>query len=70
MAANTGLRVQDLAGMGVRRVSVGSSLARSAWTAFVRAAKGIAQEGSFAGFEGSVSFAEINGFFRDDAHGN
>ena len=70
MAANTGFRVEDLAEMGVRRVSVGSSLARSAWTAFIRAAKGIAQEGSFVGFAGSVSVAELNAFFRDDAHEN
>jgi 2-methylisocitrate lyase-like PEP mutase family enzyme len=66
MAADTGLRVQDLAEMGVRRVSVGSSLARSAWTAFIRAAKLIAEEGSFAGFAGSVPFAELNAFFRED----
>ena len=66
MSSNTGLRVADLAEMGVRRISVGSSLARAAWSGFIRAAKAIAQEGSFAGFDGSVSFAELNGFFRED----
>jgi len=66
MSANTGLRLSDLAEMGVRRVSVGSSLARAAWTGFIRAAKQIATDGSFAGFDGSVSFAELNGFFRED----
>jgi 2-methylisocitrate lyase-like PEP mutase family enzyme len=63
MSSNTGLRVPDLAEMGVRRISVGSSLARAAWTGFIRAAKDIAEKGSFAGFEGSVPFAELNGFF-------
>ncbi len=63
MSANTGLRVSDLAELGVRRVSVGSSLARAAWTGFIKAAKLIADEGSFAGFEGVVPFAEINGIF-------
>jgi 2-methylisocitrate lyase-like PEP mutase family enzyme len=66
MSTNVGLRVQDLAELGVRRISVGSSLARAAWTGFIRAAKLIAEEGSFAGFDGTVSFAELNGFFRED----
>jgi 2-methylisocitrate lyase-like PEP mutase family enzyme len=66
MSANTGLRMKDLAEMGVRRVSVGSSLARAAWGAFIRAAKAIATEGSFAGLEGSAPFADIDGFFRTD----
>ena len=66
MSANTGLRVNDFAGIGVRRISVGSSLARAAWSGFLHAAKTIAEEGSFAGFDGSVTFAELNGFFRED----
>ena len=66
MSLNAGLTVSDLAGLGVRRVSVGSALSRAAWTAFMRAAEGIAKEGSFAGFDGLVPFAEINKFFRDD----
>jgi len=32
----------------------------------MRAARAIASEGSFTGFEGLASFAEINGFFRED----
>jgi len=66
MSANTGLRVADLAELGVRRISVGSSLARVAWSGFIPAARAMAEEGSFAGFEESVSFAELNGFFRED----
>jgi 2-methylisocitrate lyase-like PEP mutase family enzyme len=66
MSANTGLTVSDLAEMGVRRISVGSSLARAAWGGFIRAAKMIAEEGSFAGLDGSVPFPELNGFFRED----
>jgi 2-methylisocitrate lyase-like PEP mutase family enzyme len=65
MSANTGLRVSDLAELGVRRVSVGSALARAAWTGFLQAARAIATEGSFAAFEGSVPFAELNRFFRE-----
>jgi 2-methylisocitrate lyase-like PEP mutase family enzyme len=66
MSSNTGLRVADLAELGVRRISVGSSLARAAWGGFIRAAKAIADEGSFAGFDNAAPFAELNGFFRDD----
>src|SRR5215203_5532575 len=66
MGSNIGLTVSDLAGLGVRRISVGSALSRAAWTGFIRAAKLMAEEGSFAGFDGSVAFAELNGFFRED----
>ena len=63
MSSNIGLLVPDLANLGVRRISVGSSLARAAWNGFIRAAKKIADEGSFAGFEGLVSFSDLNDFF-------
>ncbi len=66
MSSNVGLRVVDLAEMGVRRVSVGSSLARAAWTSFITAATAIADEGEFSGFDGTVPYADLNTFFRDD----
>jgi len=64
MSRNTGLTVADLAELGVRRISVGSSLSRAAWTAFMRAAETIAKEGNFSGFDGLAAYAEINEFFR------
>ena len=66
MSASTGLRVGDLAALGVRRISVGSALARTAWTGFIRAAKRIADAGDFSGFDGNVPFAELNDFFRKE----
>lgn len=66
MSANTGMTVAQLADLGVRRISVGSSLARAAWTGFARAAQLIAKDGSFAGFDGMIPFSEVNGFFRKD----
>jgi 2-methylisocitrate lyase-like PEP mutase family enzyme len=66
MSAATGLTVADLANLGVRRISVGSALARVAWGAFMRAAREIATEGRFDAFADAVPWAEINGFFRDD----
>ncbi len=67
MSSNTGVRVSDLAELGVRRISVGSSLARAAWTGFIHAAKEIAENGSFAGFDETVPYENLNSFFREDA---
>jgi 2-methylisocitrate lyase-like PEP mutase family enzyme len=64
VSSNTGLRVADLANIGVRRVSVGSSLARSAWTGFMKAAKEIAEQGTFGGFDGAVPFRELDSLFQ------
>src|SRR6266404_7973993 len=46
----TELTMRDVAALGVRRVSVGGALARSAWGGFMRAARLIAEEGRFDGF--------------------
>ena len=61
-----GFTVSDLAGMGVRRISVGGSLARVAMHAFIRTATEIAKEGKFDGFAGLITNAELNTFFHDD----
>jgi 2-methylisocitrate lyase-like PEP mutase family enzyme len=66
MSAATGFTVADLAGLGVRRVSVGGALARVAWGAFMRASRQIASEGRFDALADTVPMADINGFFRDD----
>ncbi|HUK94707.1 MAG TPA: isocitrate lyase/phosphoenolpyruvate mutase family protein [Gaiellaceae bacterium] len=39
------------ASLGVRRISVGGTLARTAWAGFLRAAREIAEEGTFSCFE-------------------
>ena len=57
------LTVARLADLGVRRISVGSSLARVAWSAFIRAARNIADTGTFDSFANAVPFGEINGIF-------
>ncbi len=61
-----GFTVDDLAGMGVRRISVGGSLARVAMHAFIRVATEIARDGRFDGFAGLISNAELNKFFAAD----
>jgi len=55
--------VAELAELGVRRISVGGSLARAAWGGFLRAAKEIAEQGTFTSLAGAVAFADINGSF-------
>ncbi|MFZ3351016.1 MAG: isocitrate lyase/phosphoenolpyruvate mutase family protein [Xanthobacteraceae bacterium] len=61
-----GFTVADLAEMGVRRISVGGSLARVAMHAFIRTATEIARDGQFDGFAGLITNAELNKFFADD----
>jgi len=56
-----------LADLGVRRVSVGSALARVAWGAFLRAARAMAEQQSFEGLAGAASFAELNAVFGSRA---
>jgi 2-methylisocitrate lyase-like PEP mutase family enzyme len=63
MGRNAGLTVADLAALGVRRISVGGALARTAWTGFVRAARALAGDGVFTGFDDMLPLPEMNGFF-------
>jgi 2-methylisocitrate lyase-like PEP mutase family enzyme len=58
-----GLRVEEIAALGVRRISVGGALALAAWTGFMRAAQSLKSEGSFAGLAGLVPYPEINSLF-------
>jgi len=58
--------MQDIAALGVRRVSVGGALARSAWGGFMQAARLIAEQGRFDGLANAASGNELNSFFRDD----
>jgi len=62
-APNSTLSLAKLTDLGVRRVSVGSALARAAWGAFIRAAEGL-KDGSFDGLEGAAPFAELNRIFE------
>lgn len=60
-----GMPVARLAEIGVRRISVGGSLARAAYGEFLRAARQIADEGSFEAFGRAATGAELNGFFAE-----
>jgi 2-methylisocitrate lyase-like PEP mutase family enzyme len=64
-----GFTVDDISKMGVRRISVGGTLARVAMDAFIKSAKSLAA-GSFDSFAGVVSNAELNNFFTKMAAKN
>lgn len=59
-SAASGLTVHDAAALGVRRISVGGALARSAWGGFMRAARQVAEEGRFDAFADAAPGAELN----------
>jgi 2-methylisocitrate lyase-like PEP mutase family enzyme len=66
MGTPSELTVADLTAIGARRISVGGSLARSAWGGFIRAASKIAEIGNFDGFADAAPSADLNRLFRED----
>ena len=59
----SGLSLSEVAGLGVRRISVGGSLARAAWGGFMRAAKEMAEKGTFAELASGYPGGELNRMF-------
>jgi 2-methylisocitrate lyase-like PEP mutase family enzyme len=59
----SGLSVAEAAGLGVRRISVGGSLARNAWAGFMRAAREMAEKGTFTELGSGYSGGELNKMF-------
>ena len=57
------MTVAEAARLGVRRISVGGALARTAWTGFLQAAREIADRGTFTALAGAVPSAEIQRAF-------
>jgi 2-methylisocitrate lyase-like PEP mutase family enzyme len=55
----------EAAQLGVRRISVGGALARTAWTGFLQAATEIAKEGTFTRLARAVSGTELNATFDE-----
>jgi 2-methylisocitrate lyase-like PEP mutase family enzyme len=63
IAADVGLRVADLAELGVRRVSLGSALSGAAWGTFMAAAGELAEKGSFGGLSSGPRPPNLNALF-------
>jgi 2-methylisocitrate lyase-like PEP mutase family enzyme len=59
----SGLSVAEAAELGVRRISVGGSLARAAWGGFMRAAREMAEKGTFSELGNGYSGGELNKMF-------
>ncbi len=67
ISAPGGLTMAAAAALGARRVSVGGALARAAWGGFIRAAKDLAEQGTFEGFTGAAPHNELQQFFSEGA---
>jgi methylisocitrate lyase len=63
LIGSSGLSVAQAEALGVRRISVGGSLARMAWAGFMRAAKEMAEQGTFAELAGGYPGGELNKMF-------
>lgn len=59
----TEFTVKDLADMGVRRISIGGALARTAWAGLEQAAKPLLEDGSFDGLGSAMPHAALNSTF-------
>lgn len=57
------LNLAELSAIGVKRVSVGSALARAALGAFLRAAREIQERGTFAFAQDAVTYRDISALF-------
>jgi 2-methylisocitrate lyase-like PEP mutase family enzyme len=56
------MTVEEAAALGVRRISVGGTLARAAWAGFLHAAREIADAGTFSRFD---RLPNVDALFRD-----
>jgi 2-methylisocitrate lyase-like PEP mutase family enzyme len=61
-APGPGLTLANLADLGVRRISVGSALARVAWAAFIHSARELL-DGTFDSFAAATPFRDLETMF-------
>src|SRR4030081_579729 len=61
----SGLGVAEAADLGVRRISVGGSLARVAWAGFMKASREMAEQGTFTELGNGFPGGELNKMFSD-----
>jgi methylisocitrate lyase len=63
LLVGAGPSLKEAADLGVRRISVGASLSRAAWGGFMRAAKEMAEQGTFTELGKGYSGGELNKMF-------
>ena len=59
-----GLSLKEAEALGVRRISVGGSLARAAWAGFMKAAREMAEQGTFTELASGYPGGELNKMFK------
>jgi len=59
----SGLSLKEVEALGVRRISVGGSLARTAWAGFMRSAREMAEQGTFTELGHGHPSGELNKLF-------
>jgi methylisocitrate lyase len=64
LIGGSGLSLAEVTDLGVRRISVGGSLARSAWAGFMKAAKEMLEQGTFNELASGYPGGELNKMFR------
>ena len=69
-ALNVGQPVAELAALGVRRISIGGTMARAAYTMLHQGAREIVESGSFAGFRPSGTALNLNALFAGPPEGS
>lgn len=62
--SNTNFSLHELEDIGVKRVSLGSSLARAAYGAFLYAAEEILQKGTFSFAKDAIPYSKLNALFK------
>jgi 2-methylisocitrate lyase-like PEP mutase family enzyme len=60
----SGLSLKQAEDLGVRRISVGGSLARSAWGGFMKAAREMAEQGTFTELASGYPGGDLNKMFK------
>lgn len=63
------LTVPELSAIGVKRISVGSALARCALTSLLRGAREMKEHGTFRFADDAETYRTINSLFKTDEHG-
>src|SRR4051794_30829188 len=63
LIGGSGLSVAQAADLGVRRISVGGSLARTAWAGFIKASREMAEQGTFGELGNGYPGGELNKMF-------
>ena len=63
LIGTSGLSLKEATDLGVRRISVGGSLARTAWSGFMKTAREMAEQGTFTELANGYPGGELNKMF-------